>query len=236
MTTTAVPKPPRATLAPKIPRKTAAPPRPYHHGSLPETLLAAAEAVLVRDGIAGLGLRAIAREADVSHTAPKHHFGDTTGLLSELAALGFLRLRDAMVSAMGDTADAPSRRNAIGHAYVHFAYENAALFGLMFRNEIIDMRRPSLREAAAAAMRVMAPTIGGAALPMGPPKGPVPVTLSRADAMRVTAAWAYVHGLATLLIDHRLRGVLRSTTAFDDPIALVDAVLQDVHLGLDFST
>jgi AcrR family transcriptional regulator len=248
MTTTAVPKPPRATLAPKIPRKTAAPPRPYHHGSLPETLLAAAEAVLVRDGIAGLGLRAIAREADVSHTAPKHHFGDTTGLLSELAALGFLRLRDAMVSAMGDTADAPSRRNAIGHAYVHFAYENAALFGLMFRNEIIDMRRASLREAAAAAMRIIAPTIGGAALPEGPPGGPAPagpdepmpaptpVALSRADAMRVTAAWAYVHGLATLLIDHRLRGVLRSTTAFDDPIALVDAVLEDVHLGLDFST
>jgi AcrR family transcriptional regulator len=33
----------------------------YHHGSLPEALLAAAETVLLRDGIPGLGLRAIAR-------------------------------------------------------------------------------------------------------------------------------------------------------------------------------
>ena len=62
--------------------------------ALPEALLAAAERVLRRDGIAGLGLRAIAREAQVSHTAPKHHFGDTTSLLSQLAAVGFRRLRD----------------------------------------------------------------------------------------------------------------------------------------------
>jgi AcrR family transcriptional regulator len=52
--------------------------------------------VLLRDGIPGLGLRAIAREAGVSHTAPKHHFGDATGLVSELAAVGYRRLSDTM--------------------------------------------------------------------------------------------------------------------------------------------
>ena len=84
------PKPAPAAKAPRrAAAKKAAAPKPYHHGALPEALLAAAEAVLVRDGLAGLGLRAIAREAGVSHTAPKHHFGDTTGLLSELAAVGF---------------------------------------------------------------------------------------------------------------------------------------------------
>ena len=228
-------RPSKPALAAKAPRraatKKAAVPKPYHHGALPQALLAAAEAVLVRDGLAGLGLRVIAREAGVSHTAPKYHFGDTTGLLSELAAVGFWRLRDAMLAAMAPLAplDANGRRDAIGHAYVHFAHRNPALFGLMFRNEIIDMRRPALAEAAGAAMRVMAPTIGGKAeVP-----APSPVALSELDAVRVTAAWAYVHGLASLLIDRRLQGILKATPAFDDPLALVDAVLRDTQLGLD---
>lgn len=213
------------------PRKDAADALPYHHGALPEALLAAAERVLVREGIAGLGLRAIAREAGVSHTAPRHHFGDTTALLSQLAAVGFRRLRAAMVRALEAGApDARARRNAIGRAYIHFAHANPALFGLMFRNEIIDMRHPVLAEATAAAMRVMAPTISGEAeLPADRT-----VELSAEEAMRVTSAWAYVHGLATLLIDGRLRGILKSTRAFDDPLALVDAVLADVNLGLEF--
>src|SRR3981081_1977848 len=56
---------------------------PYHHGDLHDALLKAAEAVLERDGLAGLTLRAVAREAGVSHAAPTHHFGDFTGLSTE---------------------------------------------------------------------------------------------------------------------------------------------------------
>src|SRR3989442_8785504 len=51
---------------------------PYHHGDLHDALLAAAERVLERDGLPGLTLRAVAREAGVSHRAPTHHFGDLT--------------------------------------------------------------------------------------------------------------------------------------------------------------
>src|SRR5438132_7142729 len=72
---------------------------PYHHGALRDALLKAAERVLEREGLAGLTLRAVAREAGVSHAAPTHHFGDLTGLLSELAAIGFRRFNEAMVAA-----------------------------------------------------------------------------------------------------------------------------------------
>ena len=75
---------------------------PYHHGDLHDALLAAAERVLERDGLPGLTLRAVAREAGVSHAAPTHHFGDLTGLLSELAAIGFRRFNEAMVAARQD--------------------------------------------------------------------------------------------------------------------------------------
>ncbi|WP_198085325.1 TetR/AcrR family transcriptional regulator [Variovorax sp. E3] len=205
------------------------PPKRYHHGSLPEALLAAAETVLLRDGIPGLGLRAIAREAGVSHTAPKHHFGDTTGLVSELAAVGYRRLSDAMRDAAARSADARERRGAIAHAYVHFAHDNPAMFGLMFRNEMIDMQRPALSNASREAMRVMAAIIGARNETMGD----APVSLGSAEAMRITAAWGYVHGLAILLIDQRLGGILQVTPDVDSPIDLVDKALRDVRFGFD---
>lgn len=205
------------------------PPKRYHHGSLPEALLAAAETVLLRDGIPGLGLRAIAREAGVSHTAPKHHFGDMTGLVSELAAVGYGRLSDAMRNAAAAHDELRARRNAIAHAYVHFAYDNPAMFGLMFRNEMIDMQRPVLNDAAREAMRVMAAIIGA----KNAPPDDTPVSLSGTEAMRITAAWGYVHGLAILLIDQRLPGIIKVTPDFDDPIALVDKALDDVRFGFE---
>src|SRR5438105_15936244 len=75
------------------------PDAPYHHGALRDALLQAAERVLERNGLAGLTLRAVAREAGVSHAAPTHHFGDLTGLVSELAAIGFLQFNAAMTAA-----------------------------------------------------------------------------------------------------------------------------------------
>lgn len=208
---------------------TETPPKRYHHGSLPEALLAAAEAVLLRDGIPGLGLRAIAREAGVSHTAPKHHFDDTTGLVSELAAVGFRRLTEAMRTAAPEIADVRERRNAIARAYVHFAHDNAAMFGLMFRNEKIDMQRPALHEAAREAMRVMAAIIGA----RPETSGETPVSLGDTEAMQITAAWGYVHGLAILLIDQRLGGILKVAPGFDSPIVLVDATLRDARFGFE---
>src|SRR5262249_58173095 len=69
---------------------------PYHHGSLREAMLRAAESILKRDGIRGLALRAAAREAGVSHAAPKNHFGDVMGFLSDPPPLGFARFPAAL--------------------------------------------------------------------------------------------------------------------------------------------
>src|SRR5919202_1681307 len=96
---------------------------PYHHGALREALLKAAETVLRRDGLAGLTLRAVAREAGVSHAAPTHHFGDLTGLLSELAAVGFRRFNDAMIAA-GNTETLPLMK-AMARAKAYVAYAQA---------------------------------------------------------------------------------------------------------------
>src|SRR5437763_17171775 len=119
----------------------------YHHGGLRDALLQAAEKVLERDGLPGLTLRAVAREAGVSHAAPTHHFGDLTGLLSELAAIGYRQFNEAMRAANA-SGTLQERGMASAKAYLAYAQTYPGMYGLMFRTEKLDMERPSLHEAA----------------------------------------------------------------------------------------
>jgi AcrR family transcriptional regulator len=130
-------------------------PRPYHHGDLKAALLADAEVILERDGIQALTLRAAARAAGVSHAAPANHFGDLTGLLSELAAVGFRRFSAMLSAARATGGDRPAAARGMGHAYVTFARTYPNLFALMFRGERLDTNRPALREALDEAASVL---------------------------------------------------------------------------------
>src|SRR5882757_6675658 len=101
---------------------------PYHHGALREAMLEAAERILERDGIAGLTLRAAAREAGVSHAAPTHHFGDLTGLLSELAAIGFRMFNTAMIAARASETHPLMKGMANAKAYVAYAQASPGMY------------------------------------------------------------------------------------------------------------
>ncbi len=158
----------------------------YHHGALREALLIAAEKILREQGLADLSLRAIAREAGVSHGAPGHHFPDLAALLSELAAVGFQRLADALRPAL-DGAD--GKRVIAERVYVVFALENPALFTLMFREERLDATNPSLRAARLAATAALFEVSDA------PMNEPTLEQLARAAAM-----WSLVHGFAVLAV------------------------------------
>jgi AcrR family transcriptional regulator len=204
--------------------------KPYHHGSLPNALLAAAETVLRRDGISGLSLRSIAREADVSHTAPQHHFGDTAGVLGELAASGHLRLTESMAKHAHGLRAGPQRRRAIARGYVSFAVANPDLFRLMSRGDMLDNTRASLVEARRASAMALADVMDDPSTRTT--EGMLaPGQLDAARAVAMTAAWAYVHGLATLLIDGRLNGLARSAQGMASADALVDATLDQMRLA-----
>ncbi|BBO07469.1 MULTISPECIES: TetR/AcrR family transcriptional regulator [Bradyrhizobium] len=176
---------------------------PYHHGALREALLQAAERVLERDGLAGLTLRAVAREAGVSHAAPTHHFGDLTGLLSELAAVGFRQFNAAMAASCGAATTPLEAALARPKAYVAYAQAHPGMYSIMFRTERLDYSRPSLHEAAEASFAGLANAIGmmrqeqisGDAL-----------TLSQGAA--IARAWSMVHGFTMLLLDGRLEDIL----------------------------
>jgi AcrR family transcriptional regulator len=156
---------------------------PYHHGDLHEALLQAAERVLERDGIAGLTLRAVAREAGVSHAAPTHHFGDLTGLLSELAAIGFRMFNTAMIAARASEAHPLMKALANAKAYVAYAQAHPGMYSLMFRNERLDMTRPSLHESPRAARRPAFRSIS-------PARRWRPCRSTRPRRSRVTGRWS----------------------------------------------
>ena len=195
---------------------------PYHHGALRDALLEAAERVLERDGLPGLTLRAVAREAGVSHAAPTHHFGDLTGLVSELAAIGFRQFNSAMAAACGG-GELPidERARARAKAYVAYAKAHPGMYGLMFRTERLDYSRPALHEAAEAAFAGLA---GAIAAKRQETISEDALTLDQAAA--IARAWSLVHGFTMLLLDGRLEDIIDRLPEGTTTEQLLDAMLR----------
>jgi AcrR family transcriptional regulator len=200
-------------------------PRPYHHGDLKSALLKEAEHILEHAGIQALTLRAVARAAGVSHAAPNNHFDDLTGLLSELAALGFARFGTELAAAMQAAGENPrERRIAMGRAYVAFARAHLGLFALMFRSERLDTARPALSEAMEAARQPLRAAVLA--------HTPDPVLTPMQTAAQAVALWSLVHGFAMLLLDGRLDNTLGTLPGNEDADSLLLAVLTTTRVGV----
>jgi AcrR family transcriptional regulator len=194
---------------------------PYHHGDLHDALLKAAERILERDGLSGLTLRAVAREAGVSHAAPAHHFGDLTGLLSELAAIGYRRFGAAMMAAGSSGHSLAESGLARGKAYVDFAHTQPAMYQLMFSAERLDMSNPALAMAADASFAGLAQSIGKARHETISEDA-----LTLEQAADIARVWSLVHGFSMLLIDGRLNGILNHLPDGTDAEMLLDTMLR----------
>jgi AcrR family transcriptional regulator len=184
--------------------------QPYHHGSLRQGLLEAAETLLERDGIGALTLRAAARQAGVSHAAPTHHFRDLAGLLSELAASGFVRFRNSLL-AEAEAAGPEGRLIGMGRGYVKFARSFPGLFLLMFRSERLDWSLPALSQAGAQAFALLNEGEANAADPFQ-------------NLVAACTRWSLIHGLATLLVDDRLGPMAQKVPGADLEV-LIEKVL-----------
>jgi AcrR family transcriptional regulator len=112
-----------------------------------ETLLAATLRVLDRDGIAGLNLRAVGREAHVSAPALYWHFDDKEALVvASLRAVSrdfVSRLRSA-----ADAAPDDERLAAAGDAFVRYLVEHPHRFQLLFRTPPRGTNKPLKRAPA----------------------------------------------------------------------------------------
>ena len=148
-------------------------------------------------GLGALSMREVARRAGVSHQAPYHYFQDREAILAELAGEGFDQLYDYMISAVGLVRDKASKNRAMGEAYVRFALNHPELFRLMFRNEMCDLSRYPEAKAKAEKCFNVPVEILGASGALDDKADP--------DLVPVIASWAIAHGLATLLLEGKLR-------------------------------
>lgn len=116
------------------PRQPRPEPTPRHRtpsSDVSAALLAAAEDVLDRDGLAGLTIRAVATEAGVAPMGVYNRFGGKPGLIDALLSRGFVMLREAILGASGTGVD---RLRSSATAYREFALAHTHLYALMFNH------------------------------------------------------------------------------------------------------
>ncbi len=201
----------------------AAAPTAYHHGDLPNALVAAALDLIREAGLEGLTLRAVARRAGVSEAAPYRHFADKDALLAAVAEQGFLALGRKMdaEASREPGADVLTRLRRLGAAYVRYAVENPAHFRVMM-GPVVARRKdyPSLDRVANASF------------------GRLLAVLAEAQQVGIVAegqlqdiglaAWSFVHGLAALAIE----GHLDEWLSRESVAALMPRIAQYLFLGL----
>ena len=166
---------------------------PRHRGELRTALIDAGLSILAQDGLSALSLRACAARAGVSHAAPAHHFAGLPGLLTAIAARGYVIFAQTMIDERDTAPDAP-RAALIGicQGYLRFARENPGLFTLMFNHVYVKVNDPDFDINAGPAFTVLAQACA--------PFEPVSDMPGSTELM----VWTQVHGLACLLQSRRL--------------------------------
>lgn len=166
----------------------------YHHGNLREVLISSALEILKEGTLQDLSLRALARKAGVSQTAPYRHFEDKEALIVVLIQEGSAILQENMVLASQTEKEPVEQLINLGVAYYDFSQEHPAHFRLMFGGNLEDTEKHEhifenekkgydvLEEVITACMK----------LPDAPE---LPQNLIR------LTCWSLVHGLASLILN-----------------------------------
>ena len=129
----------------------------YHHGNLREELILSACKICEANGHQQMSLRSIAKDANVSQTAPYRHFKTKESLLAEVSKLGFTELTDRLnlsVSSHKKLSDT-DRFLEMGLAYIEFGLEKRKIYDLMHSPSIRKGDFPDLLKAAAGAFDVL---------------------------------------------------------------------------------
>lgn len=174
----------------------------YHHPDLREAMIRVAQELLESDGPSSWTVRAAARIAGVSSGAPYRHFADKDTLLAAVATRGFDDLRTEIETRLEGAGASPlARFRAISDVYVNFALARPGRYQIMFGRDIL--KRDVHPELCAAADRAFTSLLAEF-------ENAQAAGLLRSDrpaSALAAGAWAFIHGLADLLLSGRLNGV-----------------------------
>ena len=168
----------------------------YHHGNLKENLIQQAVLACEESGWENISLRNLAKQLNVSQTAPYRHFETKEDLLAEVAAKGFEKMNADM--------NKTSNFLASGLAYCDFALKYQNTYDLMTGNSLGSFTQyPALLDQAQSAFITLENNLEDHLVNLG--HSDVSKEIIEEKALSV---WAFMHGIV---------GILRKTeTASED--------------------
>jgi AcrR family transcriptional regulator len=165
----------------------------YHHGDLKNALIRAGIEILASEGVRGLSLRKVAKQAGVSHSAPYAHFADKQALIAAISTEGHARIYAAISEIMTRYADDPlGQLVATARAYLDFGMSEPDHFRITFSGVVeqerdylalVEMTRKNFKLIREIATRCREASI------LGP----------GSDDLLAVSLWGAVHGLVSLI-------------------------------------
>ena len=113
--------------------------KPFHHGDLKRVLFDVALARLDEHGVNAVTIRAVARDAGVSHGAPVNHYKDRCALLTALAKAQFAVLLGRIETQLAELQDDPGPRiEVFASVIMDFGFQFPHRYRLLWSADLID--------------------------------------------------------------------------------------------------
>lgn len=170
----------------------------YHHGDLKNALIHAGIEILAEEGVPGLSLRKVARQAGVSHAAPYAHFSDKRALIAAIATEGHNRINALIARIIATHEDDPLAQLVdTAFAYLQFGIDEPDLFQLTFAGiveqekdypALVEMTGKNFEQIRQIVMRCQQADIFA----------------SGSDELLALNVWGSVHGLVSLLLQGQI--------------------------------
>lgn len=183
-------------------------------------LLAAAEGLFARDGVAAVSMRRIAEMLGCSAATPYRYFADKDEILASVRAAAFDRFAEALEIAFAAKGSAMERSAAVGRAYWDFAMREPDAYRLMFDLQQPGERDyPELKRARDRAERTMSAHV----------QAMIDDGWIQGDAREIgRVVWSGVHGIVVL----KLAGRFGEAEAFDLFRVMTRLLFQGARAGL----
>ena len=188
---------------------------PYHHGDLKNALIKAGVEVLAREGLGGLSLRKVARQAGVSHAAPYSHFADKQALIAAISTEGFKQLYSLIQSVFETYQNDPEKLVIeTAWAYVQFALNAPDRFKLMFSSvlekekEYADFVEIS-QDTFVQLVDIVETCQQAGFLKTGSPD------------VAAVSIWSTVHGFTSLLLEDQISHTVLDKASLKDLLSLI---------------
>ena len=188
---------------------------PYHHGDLKNALINAGVQILASEGLGGLSLRKVAKQAGVSHAAPYSHFADKQALIAAISTEGFKQLYVQIEGIFEAYRDDPKKLLIeTAWAYVQFALNEPDRFKLMF-SSVLEKEKdyPDFVEFSQKNFRQVVEIVEICQQ--------AEVLKQGASDLVALSLWGTVHGFTALLLEGQISHAVLEKVALKDILIFI---------------